>query len=339
MSDRAGVALGVAAGLPVAVCTLAAGGMLLAGDERALVLEMTLPGAVFAAGLVLSAGPAIGLLLRGRRRRRIAAAQEQHAAEVATAVAAAAEHERAKHRRFLARLDHELKNPLTAIRATAVAAQIAGEGSTVTVGIAPAAHESPGSGQPAGSDHAAAWRTIDAQAQKLSGLVRDLRKLAELETRPLERETVDVEALVVEAIEAVGQQHPAARARISFAVTRVPWPVPRLRADLDLLSLAIDNVLSNAVKYSTDGPVEVRLREDNGWAVLEVADAGRGVPAAELPSVFDELARAQNARDVSGSGIGLTLVATVMRRHGGEVSMRSVEGAGSVVTLRLPTHA
>ena len=68
----------------------------------------------------------------------------------------------------------------------------------------------------------------------------------------------------------------------------------------------------------------MRLREENGWAVLEVADAGRGVPAAELPSVFDELARAQNARDVGGSGIGLTLVATVMRRHGGDVSMRSV---------------
>lgn len=339
MSDRAGVALGVAAAAPVAVCALAAGGMLLAGDERALVLEMTLPGAVFAAGLVLSAGPAIGLLVRGRRRRRIAAGQEQHAAEVASAVAAAAEQERANHRRFLARLDHELKNPLTAIRATAVAAQSAGERSAVEVGNAgPAAQESTGSGQSAASDDAAAWRTIDAQAQKLSGLVRDLRKLAELETRPLERETVDLEALIVEAIEAVGQQHPAARARMSFGVTRVPWPVPPLRADLDLLSLAIDNVLGNAVKYSTNGPIEVRLREDGGWAVLEVADAGRGVPAAELPSVFDELARAQNARDVSGSGIGLTVVETVMRQHGGDVSMRSVEGAGSVVTLRLPAH-
>ncbi|MCB8043802.1 hypothetical protein JM654_04800 [Microbacterium oxydans] len=136
MSDRAGVALGVTAAVPVAVCHTGRGRDAAAGDERALVLEMTLPGAVFAAGLVLSAGPAIGLLVRGRRRRRTASAQEQHAAEVAGAVAAAAEQERANHRRFLARLDHELKNPLTAIRATAVAAQSAGEGSTVTVGVA-----------------------------------------------------------------------------------------------------------------------------------------------------------------------------------------------------------
>ncbi|MFJ2371111.1 sensor histidine kinase [Microbacterium sp. NPDC087665] len=88
-------------------------------------------------------------------------------------------------------------------------------------------------------------------------------------------------------------------------------------------------------KYSDAGPIEVRLREDNGGAVLEVADSGRGVPAAELPTVFDELARAQNARDISGSGIGLTLVATVVRRHGGDVSIRSVEGAGTMVTIRL----
>ncbi|WP_218683537.1 sensor histidine kinase KdpD, partial [Microbacterium sp. BF1] len=98
----------------------------------------------------------------------------------------------------------------------------------------------------------------------------------------------------------------------------------------------IDNVLSNAAKYSAQGPIEVRLREQDGWAVIDVADAGRGIPAGDLPTVFDELARAQNARDVTGSGIGLTLVATVMRHHGGDVSIRSAEGAGTVLTLRLP---
>lgn len=55
--------------------------------------------------------------------------------------------------------------------------------------------------------------------------------------------------------------------------------------------------------------------------------------------VFDELARAGNARDIAGSGIGLTLVATVLRRHGGGVALRSAEGAGTVVTLHLPVHA
>ena len=103
-----------------------------------------------------------------------------------------------------------------------------------------------------------------------------------------------------------------------------------------LLALAVDNVLGNAAKYAATGPIEVRLCEDDGHAVIEVADSGRGVPAVDLPLVFDELARASNARDRQGSGLGLTLVRTVLARHGGTATMRSSEGAGTVVTLWLP---
>ncbi|WP_449409202.1 sensor histidine kinase [Microbacterium maritypicum] len=303
-------ALGILAAVPVGACAVIAGGMLLAGDQRLLAVELALPAGIAIGGVVLSAIPFAVLLWRGRTaalRRRAAAASD-------AAAAGAAQHERATHQRFLARLDHELKNPITAIRATAAAAQ--------------------GAASADGGD--ASWRTVDAQATKLSSLVRDLRKLAELETRPLETEAVVLEDVLAEAIDALGHQDPQARARTVLSVTRIPWPVPPLAVDLDLLSLAIDNVLGNAAKYSSQGPIEVRLREQDGRAVIEVADAGRGVPAGELPSVFDELARAQNARDVSGSGIGLTLVATVMRRHDGDVSIRSVEGSGTVVTLRLP---
>lgn len=322
MSDRVRTALGISAAVPVGVCAVAAGAMLLAGDERVLALEIALPGVVLGAGALVSAIPAVAFLVRIRRSRW----RERVSARVAKAAGEAAERagsaERARHRRFLARLDHELKNPLTAIRATAVAAQVA-------------------PGDASGSDStelridADAWRTVDAQALKLSTLVRDLRKLADLENRALEREAVDLESLVNEAIAALAQQDPGAGARIAFVVTRVPWPVPTMQADPDLLSLAIDNVLGNAAKYSSDGTIEVRLREENGSAILEIADSGRGIPAEDLPAVFDELARAQNARGVSGSGIGLTLVATVMRRHDGDVWIRSVVGAGTVVTLRL----
>jgi len=306
MTDRRGVALGVLAAVPVALCTITAGVLAAAGEQRVLAIDLALPAAVLIAGALVSAVPGVTLLARRAARRARLVAD----AAVTEAASHAALQERANHQRFLARLDHELKNPITAIRATAAVAR--GDG---------AADE---------------WRVIDAQAAKLSALVRDLRKLAELETRPLEVELVDLEQLLAESITALALQNPPAGARIALAVTRVPWPVPQLSADLDLVSLAIDNVLGNAAKYSSEGPIEVRLREEHGWAVIDVADAGRGVPAADLPVVFDELARAQNARDVSGSGIGLTLVATVMRRHGGDVQLRSVEGAGSVVTLRLP---
>lgn len=306
MTDKRGIALGVLTAIPVGGCAIAAGAMLAAGDQRLLAIDMALPGAVLLAGAVVSLVPA-ALLVSRRRRRRAQARMDAAAAEAA---ATAALRERTNHQRFLARLDHELKNPLTAIRATAAAAQ--------------------------DDSSPEAWHVIDAQAVRLASLVQDLRKLAELETRPLELEIVDVEQLLSEAISALASQDPAAGARVRFSVTRVPWPVPPVAADPDLLALAIDNVLANAAKYSSQGPIEVRLREQDGWAAIEVADAGRGIPAPDLPQVFDELARAQNARDVSGSGLGLALVAAVMRQHGGNVSLRSAEGAGTVVTLRLP---
>lgn len=306
MSGRRRVGAGLLTATPLVVCGLAAGAMTLAGDQRILAIDVALPGAVLIAGAAVSAATGMVLLAR------VARARNARRTEVVAAGAAdaAALQERENHRRFLARLDHELKNPLTAIRATAVAAQ--------------------------DGTHADAWRTVDAQAAKLSTVVRDLRKLSELETRPLEKERVDLEQLITEAIGALAQQDPHSGARVRLTVTRIPWAVPALNLDIDLISLAIDNALGNAAKYSSTGPIEVRLREQDGWAVIDVADTGRGIPLGDLPQVFDELARAHNARDVTGSGIGLTLVATVMRRHGGDVSIRSVEGAGTVLTLRLP---
>lgn len=278
--------------------------MTLAGDERVLQLSLALPGAAVAAGAVLTAAAVAPLAVSGARRRQ----RDRRVESLAEARQEGAVAEREQHRRFLARLDHELKNPIMAIRAQAAAA----------------------------ADPAPEWATVDAQAAKLGTVVQDLRKLAELETRPLDRESVDLEELVADCLAAVAQQHPAAAGRFALTVTRVPWPVPALSVDLDLLSLAVDNVLANAAKYSVDGPIEVRLREQDGSAVIEVADSGRGIPEQDVTTVFDELARAANARDVPGTGLGLTLVATVLRRHGGSVQLRSLENSGTVVTLRLP---
>lgn len=292
----------------VALVPLLAGGVIAAvllgsGDRRELLLGGPLWAAAGIAGIVGSLlALALVLVLSSRRR------QARH---IADAVARGRDDERASHRRFLARLDHELKNPVTAIRAT-------------IAGIDP------------DSASAAAIAVVDDQARRLAALVGDLRELAELETLDIDRELVDLDLVVRDAVAAVAQQRPEAAGRIIVTVDRVPWPIPELLADPDLLGLAIENVVGNAAKFSTDGPVEVRLREDGGHAVIEVADTGRGVPLDAVEGVWDELARAGNARDVPGSGIGLALVRAIVRQHGGSVALRSVEGAGTVVTLRIP---
>lgn len=295
------IALPVVAGAVVALVLFAT------GDRRALTVSTAVPLVVLLVGLIAGIVAAVIVAVaarRGRTRTSLDVARDE-------GYRAGRGEERDAHRRFLARLDHELKNPITAIRAT-------------LAGVDPA--EAP-----------AHVEVIDAQARRLAALVGDLRKLSEIETRPLETEPVDLEALARDAVHAIEQQRPEARGRIRVIAERVPWSVPVLPGDPDLLALALDNVLANAVKFSASGPIEVRLREDGGGAVVEVADTGRGVPAEAQAVVFDDLARAANARDVPGSGIGLSLVRTILRRHGGSVDLRSREGAGTVVTLRLPT--
>jgi two-component system OmpR family sensor kinase len=221
--------------------------------------------------------------------------------------AAAAE----ERRQFLRRLDHELKNPLTAIQAGLVNLE--------------------------DDVNEAAIQSIKTQTQRLSRLVADLRKLAELGTRPIERAPVDLTAVLEETV-AIVQEDPGANQRsISLSLPQAPWPLPEVQGDEDLLLLALINLLSNAVKFSGPGSrIEVRAFEDAEMVIIEVADTGPGIPEAEVPFVWQELYRGRSARGVPGSGLGLALVRAITERHGGQVSIRSRIQQGTVVTMKLP---
>ena len=104
----------------------------------------------------------------------------------------------------------------------------------------------------------------------------------------------------------------------------------------------LENLLSNAVKYSPGGtPVVVRagIAPDaaGAAAVLSVSDRGLGIPAEDLPYVFDRFRRGANVvRRIRGSGVGLASARHIVAAHGGTISVASVEGQGSTFTLRLP---
>jgi two-component system OmpR family sensor kinase len=243
----------------------------------------------------------LSLDLQARRSRHWGAAQGQ----------AQAAQER---RRFLRRLDHELKNPLTAMRA----------------GLANLAWVS--------SDEArGALDSVQAQTMRLSRLASDLRKLAELETRPLERTAVNVGDLMQEVLD-VAQERPEARQRrLTLTLPQAPWPLPTISGDQDLLFLAVHNLVDNALKFTRPGDtVEMRAFEDGARLVIEVADTGPGIPAAEVSHIWEELYRGQGARGIAGSGLGLALVRAIVERHRGQVGLRSREGQGTVFTIRLP---
>ncbi len=220
-----------------------------------------------------------------------------------------------ERRRFLRRLDHELKNPLTAIRA----------------GLANLSESSP---DPAYRD---TLSSLEAQTLRLSRLSADLRKLAEIEVRQVERLPVDVPAMLREAFQ-MAQENPSADGRIlNLSLPQAPWPLPAIHGDADLLLLAVHNLLDNALKFSAPGDtLELRAFEDGQQVVIEVADTGPGIPDDEQPHVWEELYRGQNGRGVPGSGLGLALVRVIVDRHGGSVGLRSRLDQGTVFTVRLP---
>jgi two-component system OmpR family sensor kinase len=271
------------------------------------------PGLVAAVVGVLATCVAAFVTLARRRADAATAAATEAAARQA------AEEATRDRLRFFMRLDHELKNPLTAMRAGLANVEQAGVMAVATAGTA------------------SALASVSVQADRITRLVSDLRKLADLETREIESAPVDVTSLLDEVAEALGEI-PAARERIvQVTVPRAPWPLPLIEGDRDLLFIAVQNLVANAIKFSASGDtVEVRASEDGDAVLIVVADTGFGIPEEEIGQVWQELARGRAARSLPGTGIGLALVRVIATRHGGEVAIRSREGEGTMVSIRLP---
>ena len=127
------------------------------------------------------------------------------------------------------------------------------------------------------------------------------------------------------------------RAGLDFTVDCPPLPEP-VYLDRGLWEKVILNLLSNALKFTFDGSIRVAVRAEGGQAVVTVADSGIGVPAHEMPRLFERFHRIENARSRSneGSGIGLALVQELVQLHGGTIDASSAEGAGTTFTIRLP---
>ena len=100
--------------------------------------------------------------------------------------------------------------------------------------------------------------------------------------------------------------------------------------------LVFRNLLDNAIKFTTpEDQVEIRVTEDGRTAIVDVVDTGPGIPPEEIPHIFEELYRGQNARGVPGSGLGLKLVERIVQLHDGTIFVRSKPEVGTVFTVRL----
>lgn len=299
---------GYRAFLPVVVTILVLAALVLAltlPDLR-IVFRVSLAVLVATVGTVLVAAV---LLTRAVRRRLVRAEERARRAALAGS--------EAEHRRFVARLDHELKNPLAAI-------------SLAVTNLAQDVHP--------GSDADRTLAGVRSQVDRLTRLVSDLRKLNDLSSTELESESVDPVEVLREVTLTLTELPAYQHREIDIGVHETPWPVGPVLADRDLLFVAFYNVVLNALKYSTDGTVQVHARSDGQRVTIEVSDTGIGVPASDQEAMWQELSRGSNAGHVAGSGLGLPLVARIIELHRGSVAARSEETIGTRVEITLPVE-
>jgi two-component system OmpR family sensor kinase len=165
-------------------------------------------------------------------------------------------------------------------------------------------------------------------------LVEELLLLARLDQGlPLEREPVDVAAVVDAAVDAARASNPERPIDVDAR-----GPLLVLGAEFRLRQV-VDNLLTNARVHTAAGtPVHVRVTAEDERAVLEVSDEGPGVPAEEADRIFERFYRTDQsrARSQGGVGLGLAIVRSVVEAHGGAVAYRPRPGGGSVFRVSLP---
>ncbi|HKN40496.1 MAG TPA: HAMP domain-containing sensor histidine kinase [Acidimicrobiia bacterium] len=220
-------------------------------------------------------------------------------------------------RRFIADASHELRTPLTAIRGYA---ELFRRG----------AAERP-------EDLARAMRRIEDEAARMGLLVEDLLLLARLDQgRPLERQPVDLVTVAGDALADLSAVDPARPVTYEHPDSLV------VTGDEARLRQVAGNLLANARVHTPEGSaVHVRVRADDGRAILEVADEGPGLPPGEEGRVFERFYRADAARARTGgnggTGLGLSIVAAIVAAHGGTVQAGSPpRGHGAYFMVALP---
>jgi signal transduction histidine kinase len=183
--------------------------------------------------------------------------------------------------------------------------------------------------------------TIVSESERLTRLLNNVLDFSRIERgqKTYRLEPAALPDVVQAAVRAI--QYPLAQQGFSLELT-VSDGIPPVAVDRDALQQAILNLLTNAMKYS--GPhrqIGLRLYAENGTAMIEVSDRGIGIAEAEHGRIFEKFYRVPipENREISGTGLGLSLVAHIAEAHGGSVQVKSRPGEGSTFSILLPLKA
>jgi PAS domain S-box-containing protein len=219
---------------------------------------------------------------------------------------------------FISLVSHELRTPLTSIRGYLELLLDGGAGDLT-------------------EDQIRFLAVVDRNSKRLMHLVGDLLFLAQIEAGKLVLELgdVDLDEVVADAVEAAkpiaDENGIELRAHVE--------PTPVMVGDRSRLAQVLDNLVSNALKFTTEGgSVDLWVSSVDGQVVIEVRDTGMGIPQAEQAHLFDRFFRSSEAteRAIPGTGLGLTIVKAIVERHEGTIEVESATGEGTTMRVRLP---
>jgi PAS domain S-box-containing protein len=222
---------------------------------------------------------------------------------------------------FVALVSHELRTPLTSIRGY-LELVIDGEAGPVT------------------DDQRQFLGVVERNANRLLDLVGDLLFLAQIEAGKLSLEVgaVDLAAVAADSVET---NRPLAEEK-GITLTLATSPLPLLAGDRARLGQLLDNLVSNAIKFTPEGGrVDVRASSSWGTAVVEVRDTGMGIAAEEQEHVFERFFRTSRATEqaIQGTGLGLAISKAIVQAHGGRITLASTEGEGATFRVTVPIRA
>jgi len=217
-----------------------------------------------------------------------------------------------RERQFVADASHELRTPLAAIQA-----------------IVSVTRERPRSQ----GEYEQALDDVDGETARLHTLVENLLELARGDAERLaEHQPIDVSGLLRDVCASLEVLAEDKGLRLSCKLEDGLV----VNGDGDALVRLFVNVLDNAIKYTEEGGVDVHATAANGGIAVTVRDSGRGVPAEQLPHLFERFYRGDASRSAGGSGLGLAIARLIAEAHGGTITIASVEGQGTTVSVTLP---
>ena len=228
--------------------------------------------------------------------------------------------EEARHA-FVAHTTHELRTPLTNIRLYVETAIDEGENNPAT--------------------RAKCLNVINGETRRLERIVGEMLSMAEIEAGSFKIKPDDVRLETLFDELKADYQPQAAEKQIDLQL-KLPPKLPVIRGDRDKITLALHNLVGNALKYTPDGGrVTIGVDFDGKQMAVTVTDTGIGISPEDAERIFERFYRAKDARvaKITGTGLGLTLAREVIRMHGGDITVESQIDQGSTFTMTLPAKA